>query len=160
MLTAFLAGSVLLAGCSDSAKQEGKQDGSEHQSIKKNGDIQETTSSASILPNFLDEQSDEIKTLYTAAGKNEELLSYIPCYCGCGKSAGHQDNGNCFIKERQKDGSIVWDDHGTKCGVCLEIAATAITEYEKGMSIKDVRKMIDEQYKEGYSEPTDTKMPK
>jgi hypothetical protein len=160
MMTAFLAGSFLLTGCSDSANQSDKQEHSGHQSFKNNGDVEETTSSSNVLPNFLNDQPDEIKTLYAAAGKHEELLSYMPCYCGCGESAGHQDNGNCFIKERDEDGSIVWDDHGTKCGVCLEIAATAIIEYEKGMPIKDVREMIDEQYKEGYSAPTDTKMPK
>lgn len=160
LMTTFMAGAVLLTGCSDSANQVDKQEHSEHQSFKNNGDIQEKTSSTGVLPNFLKDQPDEIKTLYAAAGKHEELLSYMPCYCGCGESAGHQDNGNCFIKERMEDGSIVWDDHGTKCGVCLEIAATAIIEHEKGMSMKDVREMIDEQYKDGYAEPTDTKKPK
>ncbi|MGM0921515.1 MAG: PCYCGC motif-containing (lipo)protein [Bacillota bacterium] len=159
VMTAFLAGSVLLAGCQESASSEKKHEHSGHLSFKENGDIQEETKSADALPSFLNDQPDEIKTLYAAAAKHEELLSYMPCYCGCGESAGHKDNGNCFIKERKENGVIVWDDHGTKCGVCLEIAAKAIIEHEKGMSMKDVREIIDEQYKEGYAEPTDTEKP-
>nr|WP_307439718.1 PCYCGC motif-containing (lipo)protein [Bacillus sp. V2I10] len=158
-MTAFLAGSVLLAGCQESASSEKKHEHSSRLSFKDNGDIQEETRSADVLPSFLNDQPDEIKTLYTAAAKHEELLSYMPCYCGCGESAGHKDNGNCFIKERKENGGIVWDDHGTKCGVCLEIAAKAIIEHEKGMSMKNVRDLIDEQYKEGYAEPTDTENP-
>nr|WP_286166056.1 PCYCGC motif-containing (lipo)protein [Peribacillus frigoritolerans] len=158
-MTAFLAGSVFLTGCQETGSSEEKHDHGGHSSFKNNGDIQEETKSASVLPSFLNEQPDEIKTLYKAAAEHEELLSYMPCYCGCGESAGHNDNGNCFIKERKENGAIIWDDHGTKCGVCLEIAAKAIIEHEKGMSMKDVRDMIDEQYKEGYAEPTDTKVP-
>ncbi|WP_426470434.1 PCYCGC motif-containing (lipo)protein, partial [Salmonella enterica] len=55
-----------------------------------------------------------------------------------------------------KDGAIVWDDHATKCGVCLEIAATSIQDYKAGKSIKEIRKKIDEAYKNGYAEPTPT----
>lgn len=159
VMTAFLAGSILLAGCQESGGSEKKHKQSGHLSFKDNGDIQEETKSADVLPSFLNDQPEEIKTLYAAAAKHEELLSYMPCYCGCGESAGHMDNGNCFIKERKENGVIVWDDHGTKCGVCLEIAAKAIIEHEKGMSIKDVRDLIDEQYKEGYAKPTDTEKP-
>ena len=159
VMTAFLAGSILLAGCQESGGSEKKHEQSGHLSFKDNGDIQEETKAADVLPSFLNDQPEEIKTLYAAAAKHEELLSYMPCYCGCGESAGHLDNGNCFIKERKENGVIVWDDHGTKCGVCLEIAAKSIIEHEKGMSIKDVRDLIDEQYKEGYAEPTDTEKP-
>ncbi|MEK3808418.1 PCYCGC motif-containing (lipo)protein [Metabacillus sp. SLBN-84] len=158
-MTAFLSCSLILSGCQESAGNENHEDHSSHSSFKNSGDIREETPSAEVLPAFLDKQPDEIKTLYAAAARHEDLLSYMPCYCGCGESAGHKDNGDCFINERKEDGTIVWDDHGTKCGVCLEIAAKAIIEREKGTSVKEVRQMIDEQYKEGYAEPTDTKLP-
>ncbi|WP_282034099.1 PCYCGC motif-containing (lipo)protein [Metabacillus indicus] len=158
-MTAFLSCSFILSGCQESAGKETHEEHSSHSTFKNNGDIREETPSADILPGFLDKQPDEIKTLYAAAARHEDLLSYMPCYCGCGESAGHKDNGDCFINERKEDGTIVWDDHGTKCGVCLEIAAKAIIEREKGTSVNEVRQMIDEQYKEGYAEPTDTKLP-
>ena len=42
---------------------------------------------------------------------------------------------------------MVWDDHGTRCGVCLEIAAQSILDLRDGMSIKDIRTKVDEKYK-------------
>ncbi|MDQ8739121.1 PCYCGC motif-containing (lipo)protein [Paenibacillus sp. LHD-38] len=66
---------------------------------------------------------------------------------------------NCFIKEVNKDGSIIWDDHGTRCGVYLEIAATAAKMKSESKSDKEIRNYIDVTYKEGYADPTDTPMP-
>ena len=45
------------------------------------------------------------------------------------------------------------------CDVCLEIAAESMVEYQKGKSMLDIRKEIDEKYKEGYAKPTPTPMP-
>lgn len=38
----------------------------------------------------------------------------------------------------------------------MEIAAEAIMKFEKGDAVKDIRKAIDEKYKDGYAEPTPT----
>ncbi len=84
------------------------------------------TASADALPRFLDKQPEDVRLVYEAAGKAADLLKWMPCYCGCGESAGHMSNMNCFIKEVQADGSVVWDDHGTRCGVCLQIAVKSI----------------------------------
>lgn len=66
---------------------------------------------------------------------------------------------NCFVKKINEDGSVVWDDHGTRCGVCLEIAAESMKMKQEGKSIKEIRNYIDEKYKEGYAKPTKTPMP-
>lgn len=124
-----------------------------------NGDFQEATSSIEILPSFLDNQSDIVRGIYKLAAANADLLQWMPCYCGCSMSADHQHNGNCFYKEIRDDGTIVWDDHGTRCNVCIEIAAYSIKLHEDGMSVKEIRNFIDEVYKEGYAEPTPTPMP-
>lgn len=87
------------------------------------------------------------------------LLNSMPCYCGCGDSAGHQSNLNCFVAEIEEDGAVVWDDHGTRCGVCLHIAVEASKLKREGMSDIDIRNAIDEKYEEGYAEPTPTPMP-
>ncbi len=58
--------------------------------------------------------------------------------------------------ENKRDGKVVWDDHGTKCGVCLEIAAQSVSDLESGKSIKQIRQSIDEKYKSGYAKPTPT----
>ncbi|SOC15552.1 uncharacterized protein with PCYCGC motif [Ureibacillus xyleni] len=123
------------------------------------GDLQETTSSAKELPKFLDAQSEEIRLVYAAAGQATDILQWIPCYCGCGESARHRSNLNCFIAETRKDGSIVWDDHGTRCIACLEIAVESIRLYQDGKTLKEIRNTIDTKYQDGYAAPTPTEMP-
>ncbi|MED3842412.1 PCYCGC motif-containing (lipo)protein [Geobacillus stearothermophilus] len=154
MAACMLSFSVLLSGCADGNSQE-----QSHSHITKTatGDIRETTKSIEHLPSFLSAFEEEMAVLYQQAAEHRELLENIPCYCGCGQSAGHKNSYDCFVYETKQDGSVVWDDHATKCGVCLEIAAESIAAYDQGKSIKDIRHMIDEKYKEGYAEPTPTK---
>nr|WP_041267750.1 PCYCGC motif-containing (lipo)protein [Geobacillus genomosp. 3] len=154
MAACMLSVGVLLSGCADGSSQE-----QSHSNMTKTatGDIRETTKSTEHLPSFLGAFEEEMAILYQQAAEHRELLEQIPCYCGCGQSAGHKNNYDCFIYENKKDGAVVWDDHATKCGVCLEIAAESIAAYDQGKSVKDIRQMIDEKYKEGYAEPTPTK---
>ena len=123
------------------------------------GDIQEMTASADILPSFLDNQHEDIRLVYQVAGKATDILEWMPCYCGCGDSVGHRSNLNCFIAETKEDGSVVWDDHGTRCLVCLEIAVESVQMAKEGKSLKEIRDAIDSKYKEGYAAPTPTDMP-
>ncbi|GEB34052.1 PCYCGC domain-containing protein [Brevibacillus parabrevis] len=148
---------ALLTGCG--ATDQADQDHANHANHAPNGDLQELTASVDQLPKFLDNQDPVIIESYKIAGANRELLKSIPCYCGCGESAGHMHNGNCFIKEEKSDGSIVWDDHGTRCGVCMEIAVISSKLKQAGKSTKEIREYIDNNYKEGYGKPTPTPMP-
>ncbi|HBZ82505.1 MULTISPECIES: PCYCGC domain-containing protein [Brevibacillus] len=148
---------ALLTGCG--ATDQAGQDHANHANHAPNGDLQELTASVDQLPKFLDNQDPVIIESYKIAGANRELLKSIPCYCGCGESAGHMHNGNCFIKEEKSDGSIVWDDHGTRCGVCMEIAVISSKLKQAGKSTKEIREYIDNNYKEGYGKPTPTPMP-
>ncbi|WP_242452853.1 PCYCGC domain-containing protein, partial [Priestia megaterium] len=96
----------------------------------------EETASNEVLPEFLKDKPEEVQTIYANAAQNKELLENIPYYCGCGESTGDKNNYDCFIHENKRDGKVVWDDHGTKCGVCLEIAAQSVSDLESGKSIK------------------------
>ncbi|NMH70415.1 hypothetical protein HF072_16665 [Bacillus sp. RO3] len=142
-----------LAGCASHQEEDVHGD-----HIAPNGDIREETASADILPSFLDEKDETMKLIYSSAAQNPELLQYIPCYCGCGDSAGHESSMNCFVHEIKEE-KVVWDDHGTRCQVCLEIAAESIVKYKNGESINHIREYIDERYQEGYAKPTPTPMP-
>lgn len=127
--------------------------------ITASGDVQELTAGKEVLPSFLDGQHENIVLAYRAVSEYPELLDGMPCYCGCGDSAGHRSNRDCFIHEVKEDGSIVWDDHGTKCNVCLEIAVESIQMQQEGKSAGDIRTFMDEKYREGYAKPTDTPFP-
>lgn len=153
-LTTMVAFStVILGACGNN--QETREEGHEH-AEHVTGDLREETAGVDSLPKFLTAKSDDMKVLYQAAANHQELLENIPCYCGCGESAGHTSNYDCFVYDNKENGAVVWDDHGTRCGVCLEIAAESIVDYSKGKSIKEIRQMIDTKYKEGYAKPTPT----
>ncbi|RHW39666.1 hypothetical protein D1B33_02105 [Lysinibacillus yapensis] len=158
----FVCMIFILSACGNAATQE-KPEAQEHAGHDAQnhvaGDLQEETASAEILPSFLDSQHEDIRLVYEVAGQATDILEWMPCYCGCGESAGHRSNLNCFIAETREDGSIVWDDHGTRCLVCLEIAIQSVQMAEDGKSLKEIRNAIDEQYKNGYAAPTPTEMP-
>ncbi|RAP76846.1 hypothetical protein DL346_10570 [Paenibacillus montanisoli] len=143
---------MLLSGCGGNKEH----DDTHHAA---NGDLRETTASLEELPAFLDHASDHVKLAYAAAAGVSDVLPYIPCYCGCGDSAGHQSNLNCFIQQVQSDGTVVWDDHGTRCGVCMDIAMMTADMKIKGKSVKEIRTIIDQTFSEGYAKATPTPMP-
>ncbi|MFD1738106.1 PCYCGC motif-containing (lipo)protein [Bacillus salitolerans] len=148
---------LILSACSSNEASE-HEDHEEHHERPSfmSGDLREETGSVDLLPSFLADKPENMKTIYIAAAKHPHVLEHIPCYCGCGDSAGHKSSLNCFVNEIREDGSLVWDDHGTRCGVCLEIAAKSVIDYSQGKSIQEIRDVIDETYKEGYANPTPT----
>ncbi|MCI3919556.1 PCYCGC domain-containing protein [Paenibacillus sp. TRM 82003] len=146
-----------LAGCSGGGEATHTHEEAHHHAP--NGDLRETTSSLETLPTFLDGQQAIVKDAYRVAAANAELLEWIPCYCGCGQSAAHLNNKNCFIHEIREDGTVVWDDHGTRCGVCLQIAIESAVMAKDGMSTKEIRDAIEQKYEGGTGAPTPTPMP-
>ncbi len=65
------------------------------------------------LPSFAYDQSapKNAPKAYQFAIDRPDLLSQVPCYCGCGQDAGHKSNLDCFIKERNGD-KVLFDRHG------------------------------------------------
>lgn len=159
ILLICLISTLVLAACGQKATEENHEGHEEHIAHLANGDIQETTASTDVLPAFLENQSEDMQLVYQAAAKAHDILKWMPCYCGCGDSAGHRDNFNCFVHEIKENGEVVWDDHGTRCAACLETAVTSIKMVQEGKSLVEIRNAIDEAYKEGYATPTDTPMP-
>lgn len=159
---------LVLNACSSSNDEQTSEKEVNHQhteqsdNISRNplsGDLQELTASAEVLPKFLDSQSEDIRLAYEVSAQATDLLQWIPCYCGCGESAGHRNALNCFVAETREDGSIVWDDHGTRCPVCLQIAIESVQMHIDGKSINEIRETIDTKYEKGFAAPTKTDMP-
>jgi len=49
---------------------------------------------------------------YKFAAEHPEVLSYVPCYCGCERS-GHHGNDDCFVSARAPNGDVTeWEPHG------------------------------------------------
>lgn len=43
------------------------------------------------------------RAAYAFAARREDILQYIPCYCGC-ECVGHRSNLDCYVKGRTSDG--------------------------------------------------------
>jgi len=66
-----------------------------------------------------------VTAAYMFAAEHPEILSYVPCFCGC-ERMGHHGNEDCFVKARDVNGDVVaWEDHGMECAVCLDVARRA-----------------------------------
>jgi hypothetical protein len=144
---------LFLAACGKS------EEASSHVHQAPNGDTREETASLAALPAFLDNRAPQVRLAYQAAAAVRETLQWIPCYCGCGQSAGHKSNLDCFIHEVKDDGTVLWDDHGTRCEVCLSIALQSAKMKSEGKSDSEIRKFIDATYQKGFAAPTDTALP-
>ena len=87
---------------------------------------------------------------YQLAVDNQELLTHLPCYCGCGQDPAFKHLRDCFISD---DGQF--NPHGANCLICLEEVDDAMAWKGQGLNLKEIRDRIDAKY-EGRGEPTDT----
>jgi hypothetical protein len=62
-----------------------------------------------IWPAFVTAAGPEVQRLYEFQVTNGEVMRYMPCFCGCGQSAGHRNNRDCYIKRVDADGSVEFD---------------------------------------------------
>jgi hypothetical protein len=98
-----------------------------------------------------------VTAAYQFAAEHPEVLSYVPCFCGC-QRAGHQGNADCFVRSRADNGDVIeWDEHGVDCAVCLDVATRSRQMYSSGASVRDIRAAIDKEF--GALYPTAEKMP-
>ena len=66
--------------------------------------------SASELPFDIQQMPSEVQEAYRFALANPEVLTKIPCYCGC-NGVGHLNNWMCYVQSVEDDGEVVLDYH-------------------------------------------------
>src|SRR5262249_27686488 len=49
------------------------------------------------LPAYAGARAQQINAAYRFAAEHPEVLSYVPCFCGC-ERGGHRGNEDCFVK--------------------------------------------------------------
>jgi hypothetical protein len=90
--------------------------------------------------------AEVITAAYQFAAEHPEILSYVPCFCGC-ERAGHQGNHDCFVKARAENGDVIaWDEHGVDCAVCIDVANRSRQMHAAGASAVDIRAAIDREF--------------
>ncbi len=110
------------------------------------------------LPDFA-QKTGRVAEAYIYAVQNQDKLMYLACYCGCAgmqhsdKLLSHKSLKDCYIKP---DGS--YEPHASECKLCNDITLEARDLLMTGNSLKDVRKIIDDQYS-GRGVGTNTSLP-
>ena len=103
--------------------------------------------------------ADVVTAAYKFAAEHPEVLSYVPCYCGCERQ-GHRGNTDCFVRSRDINGNVIdWDDHGMECTVCIDVATRSRQMFSSGASVRDIRAAIEKEYAASASTMTATPRP-
>jgi hypothetical protein len=99
------------------------------------------------LPGYPLGRSPEVITAaYKFAAEHPEILTYVPCFCGCERS-GHSGNEDCFVKSRAPNGDVTqWEPHGMECNVCIDVATQAMQMYSSGASVRDIRSAVEQKW--------------
>ena len=82
---------------------------------------------------------------YRFAAANSELLSQIPCYCGCG-SMGHTSNAACYLVDPENQSESAIEPHALGCSICIDITQDVMRLKRRGDSLADIYAFIDSTY--------------
>lgn len=99
------------------------------------------------LPAYPLGRSPEVITAaYRFAAEHPEILTYVPCFCGC-ERMGHKGNEECFVKARAANGDVSeWEPHGMECNVCVDVATQAMQMHASGASVRDIRAAVEQKW--------------
>ena len=116
------------------------------------GDSGDKSSRHDLNMASLDEMPAEVKSAplvvqeaYQFSVANPDLMTHIPCYCGCG-DMGHTSNYACYVSGQGPDGKPEYDSHALGCSICVDITQDSMRLFEQGKSLAEVRSYIDSTY--------------
>lgn len=112
----------------------------------------EETASVTTLPSFLKNHTQLTNDLYSEVHNHMDLLSGIPCYCGCMDGTEidepHGSLLRCYWAEHPADdGSVTWTDHSTGCGICKKEMEEVIALSKQGKTLEEIVAYINDNYK-------------
>lgn len=108
-------------------------------------------------PEYVRSAGPRTQEAYAFAIARPDVVDWMPCYCGC-VEMDHRSNGDCFMKPRSAGMPIVFEEHGSYCNVCVDIALQAKSMLADGKTLLQIRAAVDGAY--GNIAPgTDTGLP-
>ena len=100
----------------------------------------------------LDELPAEVKSApvvvqqaYQFAAANPEIMTHIPCYCGCGEM-GHASNYACYVSGVGEGGEIQYDPHALGCSICVDITQDTMRLLQQGKTAPEIKAYVDQTY--------------
>ena len=102
-----------------------------------------------------------VQQVFEFAARHPEVLSYVPCYCGCeNPQLGHKGNHDCFVKSRAANGMVTqWEPHGIGCQICIDVGREAMVLFNSGASVTSIRAAIEKKYGAYFGSSTPTPKP-
>ena len=97
------------------------------------------------LPAEIQEAPATVRQSYQFAVSNPDILTQIPCYCGCG-AMGHTSNYACYISGADEDGNTLFDTHALGCSICVDITQDTMRMLQQGQSVVEIRTYVDQTY--------------
>lgn len=128
MVLVFLA-SLFMAGCG------GSDPGSNTLNMSSLDDLPVEVRNAPVT----------VQQAYQFAIANPEVLSQIPCYCGCG-AMGHTSNYACYVAGESEDGALIIDNHALGCSICVDITQDTMRLMKEGKPAAEIRSYVDQTY--------------
>ncbi len=98
-----------------------------------------------VLPEQVRQAPAPVQEAYRFAVANPEVLTQLPCYCGCG-AMGHTSNYACYVAGENPDGTLRFDDHALGCSICVDITQDAMRMLDEGKSLDEIRAYVDRTY--------------
>lgn len=86
-----------------------------------------------------------VRQAYQFAVANPDVLTKIPCYCGCGEM-GHTSNYACYVAGYNPDGALSFDLHAIGCSICVDITQDAMRLLDQGKSAEEIKTYVDANY--------------
>lgn len=86
-----------------------------------------------------------VQQAYQFAAANPDVISELPCYCGCG-SMGHTSNYSCYVSSVSEAGTLTYDNHALGCSICVDITQDAMRMFKDGKSVPEIRAYVDQTY--------------
>ena len=97
------------------------------------------------MPAEVQDAPAAVQQAYQFAVANPEVLTQIPCYCGCG-AMGHDSNYACYISETGPAGKVVYDSHALGCSICVDITLDTMRMLDEGQTVPEIKATIDQTY--------------
>jgi hypothetical protein len=98
----------------------------------------------SMMPPEVQDAPVVVQQAYQYAAANADILSQIPCYCGCGE-VGHTSNYACYVAGTD-GGGLRFDTHALGCSICVDITQDVMRMRTQGMEVGAIRTEIDATY--------------